>query len=58
MNRITNGATIEIVATGEKYHTLKDWDMAIGNNDIIGDVSWETNYIDVPGMDGWMHQRR
>lgn len=54
MNRITNGATIEIVATGEKYHTLKDWGMAIGNNDIIGDVSWETNYIDVPGMDGFL----
>lgn len=33
MNVLTNGATIEVVATGERYHTLTDWGLAIGNND-------------------------
>ena len=54
MNIITNGATIEIVATGEKYHTLKNWGLAIGNNDYIGDVEQETYYVDVPGADGFL----
>mgnify|MGYP000685999910 CR=1 FL=1 len=35
MDAITNGATIEIVATGERFHTLNDWGLAIGNNDIL-----------------------
>ena len=39
MDAITNGATIEIVATGERFHTLNDWGLAIGNNDYIGDVA-------------------
>lgn len=54
MNAITNGATIEIVATGEQYHTLKNWGLAIGNNDYIGDVEQETYYVDVPGADGFL----
>lgn len=54
MNTITNGATIEIVATGEQYHTLKDWGLAIGNNDYIGDVEQENYYVDVPGADGFL----
>ena len=59
MNAITNGATIEIVATGEQYHTLKDWGLAIGNNDYIGDVEQENYYVDVAGADGfWISPRR
>lgn len=54
MNTITNGAAIEIVATGEQYHTLKDWGLAIGNNDYIGDVEQENYYVDVPGADGFL----
>ncbi len=54
MNTITNGATIEMVATGEQYHTLKDWGLAIGNNDYIGDVEQENYYVDVPGADGFL----
>ena len=31
MDAIANGATIEIMATGERFHTLNDWGLAIGN---------------------------
>lgn len=54
MNTLTNGATIEVVATGEEYHTLRDWGMAISNNDYIGDVIQENYYVDVPGADGFL----
>ena len=54
MNALTNGATIEVVATGERYHTITDWGLAIGNNDYIGDVEQEKYYVDVPGTDGFL----
>ena len=54
MNIMTNGATVEIVATGEQYHSIKNWGLAIGNNDYIGDVEQETYYVDVPGADGFL----
>lgn len=54
MNALTNGATIEVVATGEKFHTLNDWGLAMGNNDYIGDVEQETYYVDVHGADGFL----
>lgn len=54
MNALTNGATIEVVATGEKYHTLKDWGLAISNNNCIEDVEQEKYYVDVPGADGFL----
>lgn len=54
MNELTNGATIEVVDTGKKYHTITDWNMAIGNNDYIGDVVQENYYVDVPGADGFL----
>lgn len=54
MNALTNGAMIEIIATGEQYHTLTDWGLAIGNNDYIGDPEQETYYVDVPGADGFL----
>ena len=49
MNALTNGATIQIEGTNKKYHTLDDWELAIGNNDYIGDPEQELNYIDVVG---------
>lgn len=52
MKTITNGATIIVVSTGKCYHTLRDWGLAIGNNNCIGDPVLETFYLDVPGADG------
>lgn len=54
MNVLTNGATIEVVSTGERFHTLKDWGLAMGNNNYIGDPEQETYYVDVPGADGFL----
>lgn len=54
MNALTNAATIVITATGESYNTLKDWGLAIGNNDCIGEPEMETYYVDVPGADGFL----
>ena len=51
MSPITNGATITVVSTGESYHTLTDWGLAIGNNNCIGTPGQETFYLDVPGSD-------
>ncbi|EOS40931.1 hypothetical protein C808_00094 [Lachnospiraceae bacterium M18-1] len=54
MNVLTNGATIEVEGTGERFHTMKDWGMAISNNNYIGDVVHESRYVDVPGADGFL----
>lgn len=54
MTNITNAATITVIATGEQYHTLRDWGLAIGNNNYIGSPEVEKNYIEVPGMDGML----
>jgi len=52
MKTMTNGATITVVSTGNSYHTLRDWGLAIGNNNCLGDPVQETFYLDVPGADG------
>ena len=54
MNTMTNGATITVIATGKSYHTLRDWGLAIGNNNCIGTPVQETFYLDVPGSDGFL----
>ncbi len=54
MNVLTNAATIEVVATGKRFHTLTDWGLAIGNTDIIGEPEMESYYVDVPGADGFL----
>lgn len=54
MKTITNGATITVLNTGKTYHTLKDWGLAIGNNNCIGEPEQETYYLDVPGADGFL----
>lgn len=54
MNSMTNGATIIVLRTGKSYHTLRDWGLAIGNNNCIGEPEQETFYLDVPGADGFL----
>ncbi len=54
MKKITNGATITVIRTGKSYHTLRDWNLAIGNNNCIGEPEQETFYLDVPGADGFL----
>lgn len=54
MNALTNAVTIEVVATGKTFHTLRDWGLAIENNDIIGEPEMEEYYVDVPGADGFL----
>lgn len=50
MDALTNAATIIVAATGESFHTLDDWGLAIGNNDCIGTPEIEEHYVDVPGV--------
>ena len=54
MSSMTNGATITVIATGKSYHTFRDWGLAIGNNNCIGEPEQETFYLDVPGADGFL----
>lgn len=54
MNVLTNGAIIETTVTGERYHTLTDWGLVIGNTNPIGTPDMETYYVDVPGADGFL----
>lgn len=52
MNELTYGISIYVEDSGETYHTLNDWDLALGNNNYIGDPEMETTYIEVPGRTG------
>lgn len=52
MNKLTYGVSIYVEDSGKTYHTLNDWDCALGNNNYIGDPEMETTYIDVPGRNG------
>lgn len=52
MNELTYGVSIYVEDSGKTYHTLNDWDCALGNNNYIGDPEMETTYIDVPGRNG------
>lgn len=52
MNELTIGVSIYVESTGKTYHTLNDWDLALGNNNYIGDPEMETTYIQVPGRSG------
>ncbi|MBQ6318193.1 MAG: hypothetical protein IJI23_00185 [Lachnospiraceae bacterium] len=51
MNALSNGLSIFVESTNKTYHTLDDWDLALGNNNYIGDPVMETIYIDVPYRD-------
>lgn len=52
MNELTYGISIYVEDTGKTYHTLNDWDMALGNNNYIGEPEMETTYIKIPGRNG------
>lgn len=52
MNALSNGIKITVEENGNVFHTLDDWDLALGNNNYIGDPEMETTYINVPGRDG------
>lgn len=54
MNALTNGLSIYVESTKKTFHTLNDWDLALGNNNYIGDPVMETNYINVPYRDGYI----
>lgn len=48
MNALTNGFTI-IAPNGNKYHSLEDFGLAIGNTNPIGEPEQEEFTVDVPG---------
>lgn len=52
MNALTYGISIYVEDSGKTYHTLNDWNLALGNNNYIGDPEMETTYIQVPGRNG------
>lgn len=52
MNKLSNGATIIVVDTNEKFHTLEDWELAIGNNDYIGTPELQKELISIRGRNG------
>ena len=52
MNELTIGISIYVEDTGKTYHTLDTWNLALGNNNYIGDPEMETTYIKVPGRNG------
>jgi hypothetical protein len=52
MNELTYGIKIYVEDTGKTYHTLNNWELALGNNNYIGDPEMETTYIKIPGRTG------
>lgn len=52
MNELSYGISIYVEDSGKTYHTLNDWDLALGNNNYIGNPEMETSYIKVPGRSG------
>jgi len=52
MNELTYGISIYVEDTGKTYHTLDTWNLALGNNNYIGNPEMETTYIKVPGRNG------
>lgn len=49
---LTNGAKITIASTNEVFHTIDDWNLAIGNNNYIGQPQQHTDFISVKGRNG------
>lgn len=49
---MTISAKITVEKTGETFDTLKDWGLAVGNNNYIGEPEQETNFLDIPGASG------
>ena len=51
-DNLSIGISIYVEDSGQTFHTLNDWEMALGNNNYIGDPEIETTYINVPGRNG------
>lgn len=45
---ITNGVTIEVEDTEQRYHTWDTWKFYITNTDCIGEPIQQTNYVTIP----------
>lgn len=52
MNKLTYGISIYVEDTGKTIHTLDDLELALGNNNYIGEPQMETTYIKIPGRSG------
>ena len=52
MNNLSIGITLYVEETGKTFHTLDDWQLALGNNNYIGEPEMETTYIQIPGRNG------
>lgn len=52
MRSISNGAEITRLDTGESWHTLRDWGLAMERGSVIGLPVVETHYVRVPGRPG------
>lgn len=50
MDALTNGVTIKIGSNS--YHSMRDFGLAIGNNNYIEAPEYETNYVSIPGRNG------
>ena len=49
MSCISNGVKIIVENTKQEYHSIRDWGLAVGNNNCIGTPVQELNYVTVPG---------
>lgn len=52
MNNLSIGITLYVEETAKTFHTLDDWQLALGNNNYIGEPKMETTYIQIPGRNG------
>jgi len=52
MNNLSIGITLYVEETAKTFHTLDDWQLALGNNNYIGEPEMETTYIQIPGRNG------
>lgn len=52
MNKLSIGITLYVEETAKTFRTLDDWELALGNNNYIGDPEMETTYIQIPGRNG------
>lgn len=52
MNNLSIGITLYVEETDKTFHTLDDWQLALGNNNYIGEPKMETTYIQIPGRNG------
>jgi hypothetical protein len=49
---IRDGITIVVEDKDISYHSYRDWNLYVANNDPIGEPKQYTNYVEVPGRNG------